>query len=62
MENPLILSDKDLEKIQINVILCETCGTILNKDNENCIFCGKNQCWNCKLHCLYEHHRKEVKK
>lgn len=61
MENPLILSDKDLERIQIKIEKCETCGIILGSV-ENCIFCGKKECWNCKLHCLYNYHREEVKK
>jgi len=51
----------DWEDHEIKVRLCETCGAVLGKNEEKCIFCGKDECWNCKLRCMYEHHRKEVK-
>jgi len=61
MDNQLYLSDEDLKKIQVRFNECETCKTIIDPDTEKCIFCGKTECWNCKLRCMYEHHRKEVK-
>lgn len=58
----LYLSEKDFERIQINVDKCETCEVFINPNTKKCIFCNKKQCWSCKLHCMYDYHKKEVKR